>query len=80
MYTSCKSFMMASHHDKRHIHLNTSTRFGLHAFNCLTTFSDNGPTYEIQVMVEHIKWYTKTTSLAPREKNIVIRNCHLKLL
>jgi hypothetical protein len=26
------------------------------------------PTYEIQVMVEHIKWYTKTTSLAPREK------------
>jgi hypothetical protein len=38
------------------------------------------PTYEIQVMVEHIKWYTKTTSLAPREKKTllsgtVISNC-----
>jgi len=37
------------------------------------------PTYGIQVMVEHIKWHTITTSLAPR-KNLVIRNCHLKLL
>lgn len=32
---------MAGHHDKWHIHLNTSTRFVLHGFNCLTPFSNN---------------------------------------
>jgi len=37
------------------------------------------PTYSKQVIVEHIKWHTITTSSKLRNDR-VIRNCHLKLL